>query len=268
MQAPEPFFAEIRGERLFCVLHRPAHATTCAALLVPPFAEEANKTRHLVTRQARKLAATGVAVFLVDLYGTGDSAGEFADATWQRWCDDVTGAADWLRAAGYEVIVPVCVRLGAALALSAGLLAKPNPVVLWQPVFSGRSYFNQFIRLRLAGGLTDGNRLSRADLEAELARGGYLDVAGYRLNSALIEALQSIEPPADPPQGPIAWFEVASAVQPALSRAARQTVASWRDCGAELTATAVTGDPFWATQELGFAPDLVDATTRWITTRV
>ena len=267
MQAPEPFFAEIRGERLFCVLHRPADPTSFAVLLVPPFAEEANKTRHLATRQARKLAAAGMAVLLVDLYGTGDSAGEFAEATWERWCNDVGGAADWLENAGYEVIVPWCVRLGAALGHSAGLLDGAQPVVLWQPVFSGRAYFNQFIRLRLAGGLTDSERLSRADLEAQLTRDGYLDIAGYRLNHTLIEALQALETPESPPTGPIAWFEVTSAAQPALGRAARQTVANWQGRGAQLTASAVSGDPFWATQELGFAPDLLDATARWLSTQ-
>lgn len=235
-----------------------------AALYVPPFAEEANKTRHLATRQARELAAHGITAFLVDPYGTGDSAGVFAEATWTRWCRDIAGAVAWLEAAGYKTVVPWCVRLGAALAHSAGLFERDAPVLLWQPVFSGRSHLNQFFRLRLAGDMTGSARVSRADLEAALARDGFLDIGGYRLNRELVAAIQALDTTPPAPSGPAGWFEVSAAPEPALGRGARETVARWQAAGCAVTGAAVTGDPFWATQELGFAPDLIETTTGWI----
>lgn len=262
--APEPFFAVIHGERLFCVLHPAQGETRLAALFVPPFAEEANKTRHLANRQARNFAAHGITALLVDPYGTGDSAGSFADATWARWCHDIAGAVAWLEAAGYTSIIPWCARLGAALARSAGLLERGDPIVLWQPVFSGRSHLNQFFRLRLAGDMTGSNRVSRADLEAALARDGYLDVGGYRLNRELVDAIQALDTAPPAPSAPVGWFDVSAAAEPALSRGARETVARWQANGCAVTAAAVNGDPYWATQELGFAPDLIETTTRWI----
>jgi hypothetical protein len=131
-------------------------------------------------------------------------------------------------------------------------------------VFSGRSHLNQFFRLRLAGDMANDNRISRADLDTALARDGYLDVGGYRLNRELVDKLQRLDAAPSIPSGPVGWFEVSSVGEPTLTRSARNTVARWREAGCEVTAAAVNGDPFWATQELGFAPDLIDTTTQWL----
>ena len=51
-------------------------------LVLPAFAEEMNRCRAMVALQARAWSAQGVGTLVVDGFGTGDSAGEFADATW------------------------------------------------------------------------------------------------------------------------------------------------------------------------------------------
>src|SRR5689334_9630124 len=77
------------GARLFAV-HWPAAAPSLrqAVLVLPPFAEELNKCRPMLAAQARALAAAGLDVLLVDLFGTGDSDGEFVEARWERWQQD------------------------------------------------------------------------------------------------------------------------------------------------------------------------------------
>jgi hypothetical protein len=47
---------------------------------VPPFAEEMNKSRRMIAEVGRRLEGSGVGMLLVDLFGTGDSEGEFAQA--------------------------------------------------------------------------------------------------------------------------------------------------------------------------------------------
>jgi pimeloyl-ACP methyl ester carboxylesterase len=45
---------------------------------VHPFAEEMNKSRRMAALQSRALAAQGYAVLQIDLFGCGDSGGDFA----------------------------------------------------------------------------------------------------------------------------------------------------------------------------------------------
>ena len=60
-----------------------------------PFCEEMNKARRMAALQSRRLAALGYSVLQIDLFGCGDSSGDFADAReiWKR----PQIALDWLR---------------------------------------------------------------------------------------------------------------------------------------------------------------------------
>ena len=59
-------------------------------VIVPPFAEEMNKSRRMFALLAERLATLGVGTALIDLYGTGDSEGDFGDARYDVWLDDMT----------------------------------------------------------------------------------------------------------------------------------------------------------------------------------
>jgi alpha/beta superfamily hydrolase len=90
---PEPHFIAGHGGQLFA-LHFPSEKPSGRALLVlPPFAEELNKTRRMLSLAARALQNAGHEVLLVDLYGTGDSAGDFADASFRGWSADLQAAS-------------------------------------------------------------------------------------------------------------------------------------------------------------------------------
>ena len=89
--------ARPNGERL-CVYHAPTAGLPRAAVVyVHPLAEEMNKSRRMAALQSRALAAVGCAVLRIDLHGCGDSSGDFADASWEDWVDDVVAACGWLR---------------------------------------------------------------------------------------------------------------------------------------------------------------------------
>jgi len=78
----EPFFLDGPAGRIFAIL-RAASDARHAVLIIPPFGEEMNKSRRQFTEVAQRLVGNGFAVLVVDLYGTGDSEGEFSEASWE-----------------------------------------------------------------------------------------------------------------------------------------------------------------------------------------
>lgn len=95
MTGPRPirqsgaFVSGLGGPR-FRLVSEPAQGTVIGTVVfAPAFAEEMNKSRRMTARMARALAADGWRVVQRDLLGCGDSAGDFGDATWAAWLDDV-----------------------------------------------------------------------------------------------------------------------------------------------------------------------------------
>ena len=233
---------------------------------VPPFAEEMNKARRMASLQARRLAGVGVAVAAVDLLGTGDSSGDFGDATWDAWKEDVAQAVRLLEARGCKSISLWGLRLGALLALdfAAGAGRTFERFVLWQPVASGEQFLTQFLRLKVANQMLAGGDQARGgtrQLRAALAAGQCLEIAGYELAPALanaIDRLSLIE--LAPARGPVHWFEVAAQAAGSLSPAGQRVVDAWRSRGTEVISQSVAGEPFWTTQEIAECPELLEAT--------
>ena len=264
------------GARLL-LHHAPAQARARGLVLyVHPFAEEMNKARRMAALQARALAAAGLAVAQLDLLGCGDSAGDFGDASWARWVDDVVHAARWLQqrhpARDGESAPPLWLwglRAGTLLAVAAGArLAEAGSAchyLFWQPAPLGKLLLQQFLRLRAAGELAAGQaKAAMEQLRAELAAGRAVEIAGYTLSPALCKGLEQAElqpPPAQSP-GRLLWFELSAVENPRLAPAGAATLAAWQQAGWQVQAQAVQGPPFWQTTEIEDAPALLDATAR------
>lgn len=240
-------------------------------LLVPAFAEEMNRSRPMVAWQAREFAKLGVGTLVLDLYGTGDSAGDFGEASWRGWCADVAAAQRWLREHDRRCIGLWGVRLGALLALDvAGREQNAGDsglerLLLWQPVIDGRTFLTQFLRLRLAATMarSDERRETTAGLRAELAAGRPLEIGGYLLGPELAADLDRVGMTAlgTRPRIParrLDWLELSQKQPPSLSAAAQKAVAVWRDAGVQVDAAAVPGEPFWTHYERSFAPSLIE----------
>jgi exosortase A-associated hydrolase 2 len=215
--------------------------------------------------QARRLAELGVDVLLLDPFGTGDSAGEFSDASWVIWREDIKAAMNWLSARTDGQVGLWGLRLGALLA--ADVIAEDpgcvTRLVLWQPVLSGDRYLTQFLRLRLAASLDKtSNRETTKDLRARLSAGEALEVAGYKLMPTLAREIGSrnlaafLQHTAGPP---LLWLEVAAEANAPLTTASQEvidTVGQLRP----VQAKSVLGEPFWMIQETTIAPNLLEAT--------
>jgi len=262
----EPFFLGSGADRRFCLFHPPAGPCRGAVLYVPPFAEELNRTRRMAALGARRLAAHGYGVLQIDLLGTGDSAGDFADARWDLWKQDLDTGAAWLRPRFDAPLTLWGLRLGALLALDhARTTTTPlAPMLLWQPVASGSTYLTQFLRLRTANAMLGEDAVAQSGtkaLRAALQAGETLEIAGYDLTPALAHAIEALPAPdAMMPPVPVHWFEVLGAPGQAPGPAAARIKTAWEGQGTQLHVYTVTGSPFWATTAVSTCPALLDAT--------
>ncbi|WP_114327634.1 hydrolase 2, exosortase A system-associated [Candidatus Colwellia aromaticivorans] len=257
----QPQFLDSNGQSIFTIYFQvPEHVKHVKTLLVvPPFAEEMNKSRKMLSDFARMASVMGVAVLLVDLYGTGDSEGELEQATWQQWHQDVASCLAWLRENTPNVDIGLLgLRLGATLAMDITCKNEAldiSDVVLWQPVINGKQFVGQFLRLRLAASVvTSGVKESAAQLQHILAESGTLEVAGYMLNSQLINDIEAINLStvnlATEREIRLTWYEVGMPPKKDLLPVSKKLIDVWQSGSQDVATFFIAGIPYWSTQEI------------------
>ena len=258
----EAFFIEAGAARCFS-LYFPAQGIARGALLyLHPLAEEMNRARRMAALQARALAAAGFAVLQIDLSGCGDSSGDFGDATWAGWIENLEAGVAWLR---QQVEAPLWLwglragcLLGAAL-LQRGLLAEG--LLMWQPVLSGEQALRQFLRLKTVADVAAGRQArDYTALYHALEQGGEVVVAGYRLNPALARGMAAAEMRLPAGGLRIECFEMAGGSATALSPALSVRLAQWRSGGHRVRGVVLDVPSFWQTVETAVSPALLQAT--------
>lgn len=232
---------------------------------VPAFAEEMNRSRKMVRDQAVALADKGVTVIVPDLFGCGDSEGDFGQASWEVWKQDVRYLVQWASDQGARQITLWGLRAGTLLALDLyqDVTLTIHRLLLWQPVHNGEQLMTQFLRLRMAAGMMSGEAETVAQLRERLYAGETIEVAGYDVSPALVKQLDLINLkrftlPAD---SNIDWFEVVNQAGKPLLPVSRKLIDELHTQGLDIRAATAEGEPFWATQELSSAPLLIESTT-------
>lgn len=250
--------------RILLTFWRPVGACRSAVLLVPPFAEEMNKSRRMFALLGQALAARGAACVLPDLFGTGDSEGEFVEADWDGWQQDLGAASKWCAQHLATIEGLVALRLGAALAADASeadLLPPLQRVVLWQPVFDCDRHLTQFLRMRTAASLTqDGRGETVEQLRRRLHEGGTVEVAGYEVGSDLARALAGRHPQRELPAGwrGVHWMEIQRTADAPLPAPSQKIIEMSRAGGRVVESWATTGEPFWASTEIATSRPMVE----------
>lgn len=262
----EACFIDGRRGRLFALLRGPAGGAVPFVLVAPPFGDEMNKSRKMVTDLATALAGRGIATLVVDPYGTGDSEGEFRDADWHGWVEDLRGAMAWAEAAGLRLHGLLGIRLGALLA-AAVATGLPQPVartVFWQPLVDGQRFITQFLRLRVAASLMEDRKETVGGLRERSRGGETLEVAGYELSPALLAQLDGLrlDPDTAVALGRLTWLEVVRAAGDGLPAAAQAAVESLRPRLTAVQADTTVGEPFWTSTEIVRLPALVERTVQ------
>jgi exosortase A-associated hydrolase 2 len=259
--------AQFLGEperRIFVLLRRPPGVARGCLLVVPPFAEEMNKSRKMVNDVGQAAAEHGLATVVPDLFGTGDSEGDFGDATWAGWRDDLGTTSRWTAGQGLPVTHILGIRLGAALAAHAierQVLPAVRCSVFWQPALDGERLLTQFLRLRVAAALMEQDRKETvAELRAKFAAGEAVDVAGYTISARLAADLDATKVTTLPPGlGHLHWMEVVRDEQGALPAASQSLMSRAQDGGLPVETALFRGEPFWSATEIVRNPPLVQA---------
>lgn len=261
----QPFFLDGAKGRLFAVYHPPAPGRLPLAdlLCVPPFAEEMNRSRRMTKALALRLADIGCGALIVDLFGTGDSAGDFEDARLDTWRDDVQRAFQWLAARGAPHRFVLGVRFGALLALDAltPYLGGLTGVALWNPIVNDEQLLTQFLRVSALG---EGS--TTAELRQRLARGQRIDVAGFTLSPGLAADLDAmtLDPARAAATGRLGWFDVTPDPNRPPPPATRRLIEQIGTLGGRIDYQPVQGEPFWGLMEPPLVPTLIGATVATI----
>ncbi|GAB4466153.1 MAG: hypothetical protein OHK0044_05650 [Burkholderiaceae bacterium] len=214
----------------------------------------------MVAQSARTLAADGWRVVQIDLYGCGDSAGDFGAASWAQWLDDLEQAVAahhrdgalwlWGLRAGALLLPPLLERYPMA------------NLLLWQPEVDGTQTLNQFLRLRTSAALLDGpGSADRKRLREQLAHGQPLEIAGYTLApniaNPLAEARLTLPPNF---KGRVLWCDVVDAANEPIAPARQKVIDTWRGAGHEVRVETPVGPKFWQTVEIAEATALLERT--------
>jgi exosortase A-associated hydrolase 2 len=219
-------------------------------VLLPPFGEEMNKSRRSIAIAARLFASHGLAVHAFDPAGTGDSEGEFGDATWAAWTCDAKFAIS--RVAERWSARPTVWAIRSGALLLPALDHVFDDVLLWQPVTSGDAFLTQLLRLKVAADTFAGvEGTTTKQLRSQLGAGATLEIAGYELNPDLVLPMSAInlQTWGSPPRS-TAWLETGVDPAGAHSPASQRVADAWSAHGALVVRKYVVGEQFWLTQEI------------------
>jgi len=131
------------SRRLFGIIDEPpiARATGRGVVLCYPHGPDYGTSYRSFRVLAGRLRNVGCRVLRFDYFGTGDSSGDWRDATVEQWLEDVRQAVGEMVSGGVTDVSLVGLRLGATLAaMVASTLPALRELVLWEPVLDGQQY--------------------------------------------------------------------------------------------------------------------------------
>lgn len=218
-----------------CIVRGPAAGAQL--LIVAPLFEEMNRSRALLAGVGRRLADKGIASWLPDLPGTGDSELSLRDVSWQQWQNSLLALSEIIYATCGKEVHILSVRGGALLGAHLTVRSRYRLA----PVASGERLLRELLRARLAADQERGTPSTSADLEACLTR-ETVELAGYPITPTLAADLRAAALPDTPNtrtvgvaggtgdhllDGPPLWRHAEPAAAPALAAALADDLADW-----------------------------------------
>ena len=176
------FFQGAKGP-LFRIIRTPEQVLAHLLFIAPLF-EQANQTRHHITRSAINGYHQGLQTIVYDHYGTGDSGGELVEANLILWQQDILLQLENIKENSAKAIY-LSLPLSAVLLLSDEMLSLVDGLILLQPDFNGKRFVQQFKRLALAAKLTQADKKKYAEINNEEK----FEIAGYTMQKDLLEQL-------------------------------------------------------------------------------
>ncbi len=264
----KPSFISCGPGKLFTVYYSSTTKNVSRCILhIPAFAEEMNKSRRMVAMQARAFAEQGYSVLVFDLWGTGDSQGDFSEATWDVWLNNIDITVKCLQDKGYDSISLWGLRSGALLAMDYLHQYRTNidKLICWQPVLNGEQFIMQFLRLRIVAAMMDKNapQEKTSALKQQLLDGQQVEVAGYLLNPDLVNPMLAIKAKELRLQSvkQCHLFELTIGTEREASHATTQWLNHFEQQLINISLDVIHGSLFWTTQEISEVPGLIKLTS-------
>lgn len=187
----EAGYVDVRGERVFTVVHRPAREPRGTVLVVSPLLAEHVANYRREVELARRLASAGFAVARFHARGTGRSQGAPEEMTYSSLVADADAVARDVVTDEHLPLVVVGTRVGAAI----GAAARPaSPLVAWAPVTDHARYVREIFRSLYLHALKEDVAPPSEDMSVRLERDGVVDIFGYAIHRALVDSLLTVAP--------------------------------------------------------------------------
>jgi exosortase A-associated hydrolase 2 len=173
------FCSGIKGS-LFRLTRTP-QSTKAHVLFIAPLFEQANQTRHHITRSAINGYHQNLETIIFDHYGTGDSAGDLHEVDLVLWQQDIAEQISVIRRRSSKPIY-LSLPLSAILLLTTHLLSDVKGIFLLQPEFNGKRFIQQFKRLALVAKSIVKDKV-REDVPIGKTN---VEIAGYQMQAQLL----------------------------------------------------------------------------------
>jgi alpha-beta hydrolase superfamily lysophospholipase len=190
----EAIYFDSGDHTLFGWVHRPCaeSARSTGLLICQPFGYEAICAHRSVRSFAEAAAKLGLPTLRFDYLGSGDSDDIPPQADQlEAWSRDVIAAvAELQRRTGVDQVCLLGFRLGASIAMrAANQCDAVSALILIAPVMSGERYLRELRTMRLASMLG----AEPAEMANTLPGDGSMEVAGFSLSAATVEALAELD---------------------------------------------------------------------------
>jgi exosortase A-associated hydrolase 2 len=250
IKAHAEFYQGAEG-KIFRLIRTPSQVNGHVIYIAPLF-EQANKTRHMLTRSAINTAQGGLQSIVFDHFGTGDSAGELLDANLALWQQDIVAQIKDIKSYS-EKPVFLSVLLSAALLLDDAILSEIDGLLLIQADFNGKSFIRQLKRLAVAGNLIK----PASDKGNDSSDVSWIDIAGYQLSEQLLDELAKQDIRAISSNNtPCTWFEwLTSGSQLTPSRIKQQQ--AFQQIYQQVEVVMFDDNKYWQAIELQLAPQFL-----------
>lgn len=217
----------------------------CGLVMCPSLFTEALRNYRREYLLAQSVAADGIAVQRFQYRGTGNS--DESDLHRDTMLADAAVAAEVLRhETGAIRLAFAGARFGALVAASAAAAVPGAPLVLIEPVVDGRAFLDEGLRAKvIATFRSAAGRVTMAQLQAQLAHEGTIDLLGHELGRTLYDssrgwALQ--EQLAGTPR-PILLLQIGTDAP--LRPEYETLVNGWRDEGFDVEVARLGGKQTW-----------------------
>ncbi len=259
----EAFFIDGGKAHLYCVLFTPAEGKTGKAFLFcHPLFEEKKASHRMLVELARRLAAVGHAVLMLDFTACGDSGGAAGDFTPEVWLDDIRNGLAFLRERFQNSKTSLLgIRFGAALAIQSAADKNIENLILIDPVVNGKAYLEEILQQKYVREMmTLGEAVSDVDAMMEkLRKTGHLDVDGTIVSSAFYNSVESVDINANPIPPVKHILLIQQSPRKKLLPAYDTLQVKCQEANIPLDVSLLTVPPFWKAVEMADFDAVCDA---------